>query len=228
MSEDPRSRPPAPRSRSRPERVAPVSQAQRHFWLLDQITGGHPVYNVPRRYRIRGPVDGACLERALGEVARRHEILRTRFPQRGNGPVQEVLPSHPFRLQIVDLSGRTEAERAERLLALEAEAARRPFDLAEGPAWRATLARLSTEDHVLLLALHHVVFDGWSRPLLEEELSACYRAFARGMPPPLDPLPLQYADFAEWERERHSDERLDRLLDWWTERLKDLPVIDLP
>jgi amino acid adenylation domain-containing protein len=201
--------------------------AQRHFWLLDRITGGHPVYTMPRRYRIRGTIDAVCLERALGEVARRHEILRTRLPERGNGPVQEVLRSHPFRLPIVDLSAGTEAERPDRLQALEAEASRRPFDLAERPAWRAVLARLGTEDHVLVLAHHHSIFDGWSRPLLDEELGACYRAFARGVPTPLDPLPLQYADFAEWEQERISDERLDPLLDWWAERLKGLPVVDL-
>ena len=228
MSHDPRSKSPARGRRSRPERVAPVSQAQRHFWLLDRITGGHPVYTMPRRYRIRGPLDGACLERALSEVARRHEVLRTRLPERGNGPVQEVLPSHPFRLPIVDLSGGSEDERADRIAALEMEASRRPFDLAEEPAWRAMLARLGPQDHLLVVALHHIVCDGWSRPLLEEELSACYRAFSSGVPSPLDPLPLQYADFAEWEQGRLSDERLDPSLDWWTERLEGMPSLDLP
>lgn len=211
-----------------PLRTVPPSHAQRQFWLLDRVASGNPVYIASRRYTISGPLDVFSLERAFGEVARRHEVLRTRFPERGDGPVQEILPALPFRLPVVDLSAGSETERGKRLSALEAEKTREPFDLAEGPAWRAALARLGPDEHVLLLALHHIVFDGWSRALLEEELGTRYRALARDEPPPLGALPVQYADFAEWERERLSGERLERLLDWWTERLAGLPILDLP
>ncbi len=209
-------------------RTAPCSHAQRQFWLLDRIASGHPACVACRRYHIYGQIDVASLEGALEEVVRRHETLRTRFSERGDGPIQEILAAFPFRLPVIDLTAGAETDRAERLSALEAETARRPFDLTAGPAWRAMLARLGPDEHVLLLAFHHIGFDGWSRSLLEEELGACYRALARGESPRLDALPVQYVDFAEWERERLSGERVEQLIDWWTERLAGLPTLDLP
>lgn len=205
----------------------PASYAQRQFWLLDRLTGGHPVYHASKRYRLTGPLDVPALERTLEEIVRRHEVLRTRIPEQDGEPVQEILPPRPLRLPVVDLDDPTDV-REEQLVSLERQEACRPFDLAAGPTWRAALARLGPEEHVLFLTLHHVAFDGWSRTVLEKELGSLYRAFARGEPSPLGELPVQYAEYAEWERDQLSGDRLERLLSHWTERLSDLPSLELP
>src|SRR5688572_27236361 len=131
-------------------RFAPASFAQRQFWLLDRLTGGHPVYNAPRRYHLTGPLDVPALERALEEIARRHEALRTRLPERNGEPIQEVLPASSLRVPVVDLTARGEDTR-DRLAAFERAESRRAFDLAAKPPWRATLARLAPTEHVLFL-----------------------------------------------------------------------------
>ena len=207
---------------------APASYAQRQFWLLDRLTGGHPVYHAPKGYHLRGPLDVPALERVLGEIARRHAVLRTRLPERDGALVQEILPPRPFRLRVADLASETEAGRERGLAAIERQEVRGLFDLDAGPTWRAALARLGPEEHVLFLTFHHVAFDGWSRTVLERELGALYGAFSRGRPSPLEELAFQYAEYAEWEREQLSGERLERLLAYWTERLSDVPPLDLP
>jgi amino acid adenylation domain-containing protein len=208
-------------------RFAPASFAQRQFWLLDRLTGGHPVYNAPRRYHLTGPLDVPALERALEEIARRHETLRTRLPERNGEPIQEILPAPSLRIPVVDLTARGEDIR-DRLAAFERAESRRAFHLATEPPWRATLARLAPTEHVLLLTFHHVVFDGWSRLVLEKELGTLYGAFVRGEPSPLGELPIQYADYSTWERERLSGDLLERLLAYWEEQLSELPFVELP
>jgi amino acid adenylation domain-containing protein len=208
-------------------RFAPASFAQRQFWLLDRLTGGHPVYNAARRYHLTGPLDVPALERALEEIARRHETLRTRLPEHEGEPIQEILPASSLHIPVVDLTAQGEATR-DRLAAFERAESRRAFDLATGPPWRATLARLGPTEHVFLLTFHHVVFDGWSRLVLERELGTLYGAFVSGEPSPLGELPVQYADYAEWECERLSGDHLERLLAYWQEQLSELPFVDLP
>ena len=207
----------------------PLSFAQERLWFLDRLDPGRPVYNLPRVLRLAGALDVGALERALEEVVRRHEVLRTRFPEAGGRPVQRIDPAAEVDLPLHDLSALSPVER-------EAEARRRvdegvsaPFDLAAGPLFRAALLRLGVEEHVLILCMHHIVSDGWSMGVLFGELAALYAAFARGEPSPLPPLPIQYADFAVWQRRHLSGEVLEREIAWWREELADAPLLlDLP
>ncbi|HSF39873.1 MAG TPA: amino acid adenylation domain-containing protein, partial [Thermoanaerobaculia bacterium] len=195
--------------------VAPLSFAQERLWFLDRLAPGLPVYNMPALLRLRGPLDEAALEKALAEIARRHEILRTVFAVSGGEPVQRVLPAG-FPLSVLDLP-ETEARRF-----AEAEA-RRPFDLTEGPLARAALLRLGGEDRLLLLVFHHIVFDGWSTGVLWSELSALLGST------PLPEPRIQYADFAAWQREQLEGEALAEQLSWWRVTLAGAPAaLDLP
>ncbi|HEX8905661.1 MAG TPA: condensation domain-containing protein, partial [Longimicrobiaceae bacterium] len=146
--------------------------------------------------RLSGALDAAALERALGEVVRRHESLRTTFADSDGGPVQVIAPADGFALPVEDLSPLAEPEREDELLRRVGDEAARPFDLETGPLFRAPLLRLGGEDHVLLLCMHHVVTDGWSMGVLFREMSELYSAFSQGAPSPLPELPVQYADYA--------------------------------
>ncbi|HEU4558161.1 MAG TPA: amino acid adenylation domain-containing protein, partial [Longimicrobium sp.] len=214
--------------RRRP-RTEPASYAQERLWFLDRLEPGSSTYNVPVAWRLGGALDSAALERALGEIVRRHEVLRTTFAERDGTPVQVVAPFGGFALAIDDLSRLADADReAEARRRIDQEA-RLPFDLAAGPLFRATLLRLGGEDHVLLLSMHHIVSDGWSMGVLFRELSALYEAYRERRESPLAELPVQYADYAAWQREQLEGESLNRQLSYWKERLAGAPrVLDLP
>ncbi|CAL9585075.1 Chondramide synthase cmdD [Streptomyces sp. enrichment culture] len=194
----------------------PLSFAQRRLWFLDQMVPGSPAYNVPMSFRVRGPLRHEVLQRAVREVVRRHEALRTRLPSEDGEPWQEILDDLDVPVELVDLS-----DDPARLDALVFEAARRPFDLAAGPLLRVTLYRLEPELHVVLLNAHHVVVDGWSLGLFWQELFTLCEAFAAGRPSPLPELRVQYADFAVWQREYMAGERLEEQLSYWREQLGD-------
>ncbi len=149
---------------------APLSFAQERLWFIDRLEPGSPVYNVPTVLRLRGALDERALERALGEIVRRHEALRTTFREVDGSPVQVIAPFGGFTLPVEDLSGLGEADREAALRRRAGEEARRAFDLSAGPLFRAALLRLGAEDHVLLLSMHHVVSDGWSMGVLFREL----------------------------------------------------------
>ncbi len=203
----------------------PLSFAQERMWFLHRMEPGSSTYNVPLAVELRGPLDAAALARALTEVARRHEALRAVFVDDGAGPVQRFLPALDVPLPVADLSGRGE----EAVDAAVAEAALRPFDLATGPLFRAALVRAEAERHVLVLSTHHAVSDGWSTGVLLREVSALYAAAVGGGEAELPPLPVQYADFAAWQRRHLSGERLERQLRWWRERLDGAPAtLELP
>ncbi|HEX6746736.1 MAG TPA: amino acid adenylation domain-containing protein, partial [Longimicrobium sp.] len=208
---------------------APLSFAQERLWFLDHLQPGGSEYNLPAALRLRGALDERALEQSLGELVRRHESLRTTFASAGGEPVQVIHPAGEWALEIEDLSNLSADEReteAERRARDEAE---RPFDLAAGPLFRARLLRLGDGDHVLLLVIHHVVFDGWSTGVILRELGALYAAFAQGLPSPLAEPRLQYADYAGWQGEHLKSGRLDAQLAWWRERLAGAPaVLDLP
>ena len=207
----------------------PLSFAQQRLWFIEQLEPGSIAYHLPSALRLRGPLDARVLERALGEVVRRHEALRTTFDESGGEPFQVVHPAGAARLELTDLSGLAPAEREAEALRLAEEEAQRPFDLRAGPLFRSRLLRLGEDDHVLVLAMHHVVSDGWSMEVLSGELGALYEAFARGEPSPLPELPVQYADFAVWQRAWLSGEVLEREIAWWRERLEGAPpVLELP
>ncbi|HSF43652.1 MAG TPA: amino acid adenylation domain-containing protein, partial [Thermoanaerobaculia bacterium] len=204
----------------------PLSFSQQRLWFLDRFEPGSALYNMPFALEIRGDVSPGLLEDALREVVRRHEALRTTFADRGGEPVQVIAEEAGFALPVIDLGALPDAEAEVRRLA--EEEARTPFDLETGPLVRGALVRLSTDTCVLLLDLHHIVADGWSIGVLVREMGEVYRAFSAGRPSPLAPLPLQYADFAIWQRQELGAE-LSRQLGWWRDRLANHPAaLDLP
>jgi len=224
--DEPRAAPPLAR-RPRGPRSEP-SFAQERLWFLEQLHPGAAVYNVPVAVRLAGPLDLAALAASLSALARRHETLRTRIVEAGGRPLQEVAESLDLAPALVDLSGlgaERRAAAARRLLAAES---RRPFDLAALPLVRAVMLRLGGDEHVLHVNMHHVISDGWSSGVLVRDLAAFYRAAAAGTAVPLPSLPVQYADFAFWQRRRLAGEVLERQLDYWRGRLAGLEPLALP
>ncbi|HEX8213077.1 MAG TPA: amino acid adenylation domain-containing protein, partial [Longimicrobium sp.] len=207
----------------------PLSFSQERLWFLDQYEPGTPLYNVPAVVRVRGALDAATFQRSLREVVRRHEALRTTFRAAEQGPVAVVDPDPRVELPLEDLSGLPAAERDSELRRLADDEAGRPFDLAAGPLLRARLVRMAGDEHVLLLTLHHIVSDGWSMGVLLRELGTLCEAFSRGEPSPLPDLPVQYADFAAWQRAQLAGDRLERELGYWREGLAGAPaLLELP
>jgi amino acid adenylation domain-containing protein len=208
-----------------------LSFAQERLWFLERLAPGLPLYAMPAVYRIAGPLRESALAAALVELARRHEVLRTVFPTVEGSPVQVVLPpgdSGPL-LSRIDLDGLPQALRQSEAESLAAAEARRPFDLASGPLLRGSLLRLGKEESMLLLNLHHIVSDGWSIGVAAQEISTLYEAFAAGRPSPLPELPVQYRDYAEWQRRWLQGEVLEDQLAWWRQRLAGhAGSIDLP
>ena len=212
----------------------PLSFAQQRLWFLDRLEPGSAAYNMPLVFRIDGGVDLGALAAALADLARRQESLRTVFAEAvaadgGAGePVQRILPPGPAPLRVVDLSslaaGRRRRERRRCLSA----AARRPFDLAAAPPWRLLLVVEAADRHRLLVGQHHIVSDGWSVGVLRRELAELYAARLAGRPPRLPELPVQYADFAVWQRRRLDGAELDRQLAYWRDALAGVPVLQLP
>ncbi|HEX8189045.1 MAG TPA: condensation domain-containing protein, partial [Pyrinomonadaceae bacterium] len=217
----------APREGGGPQQF-PVSYAQRRLWFLDQLEPGSATYNIPAAVRLRGPLDLAALEQTFRELVRRHESLRTRFTTLDGQPVQVIDPDADFELSPVDLESLPEAEREAESRRLMRQEAGRGFDLSRGPLFRLTLLRLAPDEHVLLLVLHHIISDGWSMGVLVSELGALYDAFSRGAESPLEELPIQYADYAAWQREHLTGETLEAQLAYWRERLQGAPVLELP
>ncbi|MSU58569.1 MAG: non-ribosomal peptide synthetase [Pedosphaera sp.] len=215
--------------RRAPSPTAALSHAQQRLWFLDQLQPGRPLYNMIYALRVRGPLNATALERSLGEIVRRHEILRTTFrPERGQ-PVQVIAPALEVRLRSVEAQSLPEAEREPQVLRLAEQEARATFTLETGPLFRAMLVRLSSSDHVLLLTFHHIVFDGWSEGVLRSELAALYEAFGAGRPSPLPEMSLQYADYACWNRERLRGEPAEKMLEYWKKRFAIAPaVLELP
>ncbi|SOD64138.1 amino acid adenylation domain-containing protein [Streptomyces zhaozhouensis] len=205
----------------------PLSFAQRRLWVLDRLTPGDTQYLMPLRLRLPGTLDEAALRRALDELPARHEVLRTRYREVDGEPVQWVDAPGPLPLTRVDV-GRLPADEARaRVDALVAEDGDRPFDLAAEWPVRALLVR-EPDAWTLLLTCHHIASDGWSEGLLLGELDALYGAFAAGEPSPLEPPPVQYADFALWQRGRLEGPVLDRQLDYWGAKLVGLTPLALP
>jgi amino acid adenylation domain-containing protein/non-ribosomal peptide synthase protein (TIGR01720 family) len=209
---------------------SPLSFGQQRLWFLDQLQPGGSVFNVPSSYLLRGALHLTTLARAFEEVVRRHEVLRTVFFTAESGePVQVVLPPAPLPLPLVDLTALPEAERRREQTRLNAVEGQRPFNLASGPLLRALCVRLAADEHALLIVMHHIISDGWSHSLLLQEITDLCIAYAAGRQSPLPELPLQYADFAHWQRQWLSGEVLQAELDYWRAQLRDLPgPLELP
>jgi aspartate racemase len=214
-------------------RTAPLSLAQERLWFLQRLYPDNPAYNLPAAFRIRGSLDARALSAALTEIARRHSVLRTRFVSRGGPPMQEVRPEPELSFHEVDLAGDggTSASREARAEAIAREEGRRPFDLAADAPLRATLVRLSAEadDHLLVLVMPHIVADAWSVEILAREIDAVYAALAAGEIPSLPKLPVEYADFALWQRQWLQGRVLEKQLAYWKRELADAPPpLELP
>ncbi len=209
--------------------VLPASYVQELLWLMDRASPGSSAYNVPRTRRLAGRLDADALRRAFDALVARHEILRTTYAFHEDHPVQVIHDPRPVDFRVVDLSGRPEAERLAEAERLTREQARAPFDLANDQLMRVTVIKLGDDDHVLHIDSHHIAFDGWSRDVLFRELSALYREYAGGAAAALPELPIQYADYAIWERQNLSGARLEKLLDYWRTQLGGAEfVLELP
>ncbi|PKD39509.1 non-ribosomal peptide synthetase, partial [Methylomonas sp. Kb3] len=209
----------------------PLSFAQQRLWFLDQLEPKSPLYNIPVALRLTGRLDLAALKQSFSEIVRRHEVLRTIFEMGEDGePVQKILPSLALEIERMDL---TSTGQSSVWQALCRDEAAKPFDLRRGPLIRASFLMLAdsgdSQDAILMLTVHHIVSDGWSSAVLVKEFAALYRAFAWHQPSPLAELPIQYADFACWQRHWLSGEELERQIGYWRERLEGASsVLELP
>ncbi len=207
----------------------PLSYAQERLWFLDQLEPGSAVYNVCQALRLQGVLDLAVLERALNEIVRRHEVLRTNVITVEGRAVQVVAPSRNLPVSFVDLTAESPDDReAELQRRLQAES-RRPFDFSRDLLLRVMVVRSADREHTLLLTMHHIISDGWSLGILFREMAALYTAYRTNQPAALPELPLQFADYALWEREHLKGPALEGPLAYWKKQLADpLPVLELP
>jgi amino acid adenylation domain-containing protein len=213
-----------PVGRTRRDRPIPLSFPQERVWFLDQLSaGGNIAYNFQVTVWLRGPLDVEVFARTLAEIVRRHEVLRTSFRALDGRPVQVVHPPGPVDLPVIDLRRVPEGERRDLAERLFAETARVPFDIRQAPLIRWRLLRLEDEHWELIQIEHHFVHDGWSFAVLLGEIKAIYPAFLRGEPSPLPEPPVQYADFAAWQREWMEGPVMDQLLGFWKEKLAGAP-----
>ena len=209
--------------------VFPLSFAQQRLWFLDQLDPGSPVYLMSATVRFSGPLDIKLLKLSLDEVVRRHEVLRTSFAVVEGEPVQIIAPPLPLDVPVVDLADLSETERRAEVRRMAEEEGKKPFDLERGPLLRASLLRLSEEEHVALFTVHHISSDGWSMDVLNREVTTIYEAYKQGQPSPLPELTIQYADFAVWQRQWLQGEVLDKQLDYWKKQLAGAPpLMELP
>ena len=216
------------------------SFAQQRLWFIDQLMPGTPAYNLPTAMHLAGPLDAAALARSLRAIMQRHETTRTTFTTVDGALVQVVAPAateapNAPSLPLLDLTALPEATRAGAMRTLASAEARRPFDLARGPLLRAGLLRLGPDEHVLLVTMHHIVSDGWSMGVLVRELVALYAAYTGGVPAALPELPIQYSDYAHWQREwlqgegDHAGSPLQAQLAYWKAQLAGAPAtLELP
>ncbi len=215
-----------PRKRGGP---SPLSFAQEQLWFLDQLAPGSPVYNIVDVIRINGRYDAEAMARAMQELVRRHEVLRTAFSSSDGRPMQDVRPSVDLTLPERDLSGLSEQEREHEWIRVVHDQGRAAFDLSRAPLLRGTVVHRSPQDHRLLLTIHHIIADEWSMELLQQEIRQLYEAFSQGRPSPLPELPIQYADYACWQREWLRGDVLESQLAYWRGELKGAPpILELP
>jgi amino acid adenylation domain-containing protein len=207
----------------------PLSFAQQRLWFLDQLEPNSAFYNIPTALRLRGRLNVVALEQSIQELIRRHESLRTTFQEHDGKPYQQIAPELALPMEKIELTGLPEPQREAEILRLAEQEAQQPFQLNQGPLLRCKLIKVSEQDHVFLLTMHHIISDAWSIGVLIREVAILYQAFAAGKPSPLPPLPLQYADFAHWQRNWLVGEVLDEQLAYWREQLKGAPpLLELP
>jgi hypothetical protein len=214
--------------------VFPVSFAQQRLWFLDQLFPGNSFYNVAAALRLTGSLNIAALEQTFNEIVRRHEALRTTFRMLEGELVQVIAPTLTVPLPVVDLRNLPPTEQEAEIRRLAIHERSRSFNLSQDPLLRVMLLQLDSSEHVLLLNLHHIVSDGWSIGVLIRELGTLYTAFTNNQPSPLPELPIQYADFAHWQREwlqegeETHESPLQVQLAYWKRQLDNIPRLNLP
>ncbi|HBO2388208.1 condensation domain-containing protein, partial [Pseudomonas aeruginosa] len=208
-----------------PEEPLQLSYAQQRQWFLWQLEPGSAAYHIPAVLRLHGELDTEALKRSFAALVERHEVLRTTFRQEGDETLQVVHDDLPLELREETMSGTDESAL---LLRIEDEVLL-PFDLERGPLLRVLLLRLSAEEQVLVVTLHHIVSDGWSTPIMVEELMQFYAGYREGRAVELEPLPIQYADYALWQRSWMEAGERERQLAYWRQQLGgEQPVLELP
>jgi acyl carrier protein len=216
-------------SRQLQQNAAPLSFGQQRLWLLDQLQQDSCAYNEAAAMRLVGCLNVAALEQALNEIVRRHEALRTTFSVVDGQPVQVITPSLTMDLPVMNLGELPESVRSQKVQQLIAEWSQQRFDLAQSPLLRWMLLQLDEQEYLLLLSTHHIVTDGWSVGVFFQELATLYNAFSQGQPSPLPELPIQYADFAIWQRQWLQGDVLETQLAYWKQQLGTNPsVLELP
>jgi len=209
--------------------LAPLSFAQQSLWFLDQLTPDSPMYNIPLILNLTGQLNVDALEQSLNEIVQRHEALRTTFVTVDGHPQQMISSQLPISLLIVNLENMADAVQKMKVRELINEEAQKPFDLARGPLIRTVLLQLSKTEYILLLTIHHIVFDGWSISILLKDLAALYEAFLTRRSLDLPELPIQYIDYAVWQRQWLQGHNLHIQIDYWRQRLSNVPsLLELP
>ena len=209
--------------------IVPIAYNQEAIWFFDQLNPGNPAYNQPMFLELRGALDRPALERALNEIVRRHTALSSIFPAVDGKPVQRIEPAAPLKLAFTGIRGQSDAEREIETRKIANQEARRPFDLARGPLFRASLLQIEDDRHLLMMTTHHIAFDGWSAAILFTELQKLYDAFSSGRPSPLPELLAQYSDFSRWQRAFAGSDVLKDKLEYWKRQLDgDWPMLSLP
>src|SRR5215204_983386 len=209
--------------------VFPLSFAQQRLWFLQQMNPQSPAYNMPVTSHLLGRLDGKALEQALNEIVQRHEVLRTTFQMVDAQPMQVISPRVALALPLLDLTHLPQTAREAEAHRLALKNLNQPFDLVNGPLLRAGLLRMNVDDHVLLLTMHHIISDGWSISILVNELAALYNSFSHGVPAMLPDLPIQYADYAQWQRSWLTGKVFEVQLDYWKKQLEGAPpILEVP
>ena len=211
------------------EQNLPLSFAQTRLWFLAQLIPENNPYHVPIFWQLKGNLNQQALEKAIAEIISRHEVLRTNFSLVNESPIQVINPPFKLTIPVIDLSGLTEENKLQKAEQLAIEELQKPFDLATDSLVRGTLLKLDPESHILLLVIHHIVFDGWSVNILRQEFSSLYKTFCAKQPPSLPKLSLQYADFAHWQRQWLQGKKLQTQLNYWRQQLNNAPpLLELP
>ncbi|PCC14223.1 MULTISPECIES: condensation domain-containing protein [unclassified Pseudoalteromonas] len=202
----------------------PLSYAQQGLWFIDQLDAGSSQYNVPVTLELIGELQVTAVESALNRIVQRHEILRTVYKEVDGSPIQQVMPAQPFHLAQYDLSEVPDVEQSKRIQEYAQVELQQPFNLSLDLMLRGCLLRLSEQQHVLFLTMHHIVSDGWSQGVFSYEFTSFYNAFCQGLPDTLPELEIQYSDFAWWQRHEVTQDKLNEQLNFWLEQLADIPL----
>jgi len=209
--------------------VFPTSYAQQRLWFLDQLEPNSPYYNIPSAVRFQGKLNVIAFNQSIQQIIARHETLRTTFSLLDGESVQVISPELVLEIPVINLGHLEVSVREAETLRLAREEARKPFNLTRGPLIRVTVLQLAETDFVVLLTMHHIISDGWSMGVLIREIALHYQAFSQGKAAQLPELPIQYADFAQWQQEWLTGEVLQSQIDYWRQQLQDVPsVLELP